>query len=46
LTAAANPPSTNYIYYVLIDPSGKHGFAATASEFAKLEAEARSKGLL
>jgi UPF0755 protein len=46
LTAAANPPVTNYIYYVLIDPSGKHGFAATASDFAKLEAEARAKGLL
>lgn len=46
LTAAAHPPTTNFIYYVLIDPSGKHGFAATASGFAKLEAEARSKGLL
>jgi UPF0755 protein len=46
LTAAAMPPSTNYLYYVLIDPSGKHGFAATASDFAKLEAEARSKGLI
>ena len=46
LTGAANPPTTNYLYYVLIDPSGKHGFAATSAEFAKLEAEARSKGLL
>lgn len=46
LTAAANPPSTNYLYYVLIDPSGKHGFAATASQFDQLEAEARAKGLL
>jgi UPF0755 protein len=46
LTAAANPPSTNYLYYVLIDANGKHGFAATAADFAKLEAEARSKGLI
>jgi UPF0755 protein len=46
LTAAAHPPSTNYLYYVLIDPSGKHGFAATAAEFNKLEAIARSKGLI
>jgi UPF0755 protein len=46
LRAAAAPPNTPYLYYVLIDPSGKHGFAATASEFAKLQAEARAKGLL
>ena len=46
LTAAANPPSTNYLYYVLIDANGKHGFASTAADFAKLEAEARSKGLI
>jgi UPF0755 protein len=46
LQAAASPPTTPYFYYVLIDPSGKHAFATTASEFAKLEAEARAKGLL
>jgi UPF0755 protein len=46
LTAAATPPSTNYLYYVLIDANGKHGFASTAADFAKLEAEARSKGLI
>ena len=46
LQAAASPPTTPYLYYVLIDPSGKHAFATTASEFAKLEAEARAKGLL
>jgi UPF0755 protein len=46
LTAAANPPTTTFVYYVLIDPNGKHGFATTAAEFAKLEAEARSKGLI
>ncbi|MDQ1358749.1 MAG: hypothetical protein QOG44_3122 [Acidimicrobiaceae bacterium] len=46
LTAAANPATTTYIYYVLIDPNGKHGFATTAAEFARLEAEAKSKGLI
>jgi UPF0755 protein len=46
LEAAASPPTTPYLYYVLIDPSGKHAFATTAAEFAKLEAEARAKGLL
>jgi UPF0755 protein len=46
LQAAASPPITPYVYYVLIDPNGKHGFAVTGSEFAKLEAEARAKGLL
>jgi UPF0755 protein len=46
LEAAASPPSTPYLYYVLIDPSGKHAFAVTGSEFQKLEAEARAEGLL
>jgi UPF0755 protein len=46
LTAAATPPTTNFLYYVLSDANGKHAFAATASEFAKLEAAARAKGLL
>ncbi len=46
LTAAANPPTTNYLYYVLIDPDGQQGFAATAADFARLEAVARSKGLI
>jgi UPF0755 protein len=46
LRAATAPPTTPYLYYVLIDPSGKHGFAATDAEFAQLKAEARAKGLL
>ncbi|MDQ6613767.1 MAG: endolytic transglycosylase MltG [Actinomycetota bacterium] len=45
LAAAAHPPSTAYIYYRTVDVNGKHGFAVTAAEFAKLEAEARAKGL-
>ena len=46
LQAAANPPKTTYLYYVLIDPSGKQGFATTDKEFAALKAEAKAKGLL
>ncbi|HSS10670.1 MAG TPA: endolytic transglycosylase MltG, partial [Acidimicrobiales bacterium] len=41
LQAASAPPTTPYLYYVLIDPSGKHGFAVTSTDFAKLQAEAR-----
>jgi len=46
LQAAANPPTTNFLYYVLSDASGKHAFAATARSSDKLVAEARAKGLL
>ena len=46
LQAAANPPTTDFLYYVLSDASGKHAFASTAKEFDKLVADARAKGLL
>ena len=46
LAAALNPTPGTWLYYVLIDPSGKHGFATTNSEFNKLRAEAKAKGLL
>jgi UPF0755 protein len=46
MQAAAAPPTTNYLYYVLSDANGKHAFAATSSDFAKLEAQARAKGLI
>ena len=46
LQAAANPPKTTYLYYVLIDPNGKQGFATTDKEFAALKAQAKAKGLL
>ncbi|MGH9123600.1 MAG: endolytic transglycosylase MltG [Acidimicrobiales bacterium] len=45
LTAAANPPTTNYLYYVVIDSSGKSGFAATAQEFQGLLAQAHANGV-
>jgi len=46
LTAAASPPQTSYLYYVLISPSGKTGFASTSAEFDKLKAQAKAQGLL
>jgi UPF0755 protein len=45
LQAVLDPPPSPHIYYVLIDASGKHGFAATDGEFNRLLAEAKSKGL-
>ena len=46
LQAAAAPPTTSYLYFVVIDPSGKTGFGVTSADFRKLQAEARAKGLL
>jgi len=46
LEAAISPPTTTFIYWVLIDPSGKQAFASTPAEFAALSAQAKSKGLL
>ncbi len=45
LQAAVSPTPGPYIYYVLIEANGKHGFAATDAEFGRLLAEARRKGL-
>ncbi|MDQ6946447.1 MAG: endolytic transglycosylase MltG [Actinomycetota bacterium] len=45
LAASLNPPPSTYLYYVLIDKSGKHAFATTDAEFSKLAAEATAKGL-
>lgn len=46
LQAAANPPTTDFLYYVLSDSNGKHAFTNNAKDFAKLEAQAKAKGLL
>ena len=46
LQAAANPPTTPFLFYVLSDSNGKHAFATTSAEFEKLVAQARAKGLL
>ncbi|MGI9033335.1 MAG: endolytic transglycosylase MltG [Acidimicrobiales bacterium] len=46
LQAALDPPPSSYLYYVLSDANGKHAFATTDAEFARLEADAKAKGLL
>lgn len=46
LVGALNPTPGTWLYYVLIDPSGKHGFATTPAQFEQLRAEAKAKGLL
>jgi UPF0755 protein len=45
LEAAINPPTTTFRFYVLADASGKHAFASTDAEFARLAAECRAKKL-
>jgi len=39
LKAALNPAQTNYLYFVLIDDSGKHYFAETYQEFLKVKSK-------
>lgn len=39
LKAALNPAQTNYLYFVLIDNSGKHYFAETYQEFLKAKSK-------
>jgi UPF0755 protein len=46
LEAALNPTPGPWLYYVLIDPSGKHAFATTDTEFEQLVRQARAKGLI
>ncbi|MCX7831288.1 MAG: endolytic transglycosylase MltG [Actinobacteria bacterium] len=41
LNAAMNPASTDFIYFVLKDESGRHYFAETYSEFLKAKARYR-----
>jgi UPF0755 protein len=45
LEAALDPAAGTWLYYVLINPDGEHGFATTAAQFDQLVAEARSRGL-
>jgi len=46
IEAALEPASGPWLYYVLIDKDGHHAFTSSATEFARLKAEARRKGLL
>ncbi len=45
LEAAINPAETDYLYYVLTDPSGSHTFAETDEEFAEAKKICQEKGL-
>jgi UPF0755 protein len=46
LQAAANPAETAYLYYVLIDKDGTHGFSETLEEHEALKAQAKEDGVL
>ncbi len=46
LRAAIVPANVPFLYYVLIDKSGKHAFATTYAQHLQNVAEARRKGLL
>ncbi len=46
LEAAAHPDESDYLYYVLIDADGKHGFSETLEEHNRKVAQAREDGIL
>ncbi len=46
LKAAADPATTDYLYYVLTSPDGGHSFAATYEEFQAYKAQAKKDGVL
>lgn len=45
LEAAADPPTTDYLYWVEINPDGQLGFASDDSGFERLQAECQAAGL-
>ena len=46
LAAALAPTPGTWLYYVLINANGEHGFATTSREFDRLVVQAHAKGLL
>ncbi len=46
LEAAAVPADTEYLYYVLIDTDGRHGFSETLEEHEAKVEQARADGIL
>jgi UPF0755 protein len=46
IRAALQPAPGPWLFYVLISKDGRHAFTADPTEFARLKAEARRKGLL
>ena len=45
LEAAVDPPDGPWLYYVVIDPDGRHGFAATLDEHNRNIALAKANGV-
>ncbi|MGC8513368.1 MAG: endolytic transglycosylase MltG [Acidimicrobiales bacterium] len=45
LQAAVAPPSTNYLYFVEVNPDGKLGFASSTTGFVSLQAQCKAAGL-
>lgn len=45
LEAAVNPPATNYLYFVEINPDGKLGFASSNAGFQRLQQQCQAAGL-
>jgi UPF0755 protein len=45
LEAAANPPSTTYLYFVEINRDGELGFASTSAGFTQLQAQCQAANL-
>ena len=45
LSAAANPPSTAFLYFVETNPDGKLGFATNTAGFDNLQRQCRAAGL-
>ena len=46
LEAAAEPAETAFYYYVLVDPSGRHGFSETLEEHNRKKQEAKDAGVI
>ena len=46
LEAAAEPADTAFYYYVLVDPSGAHGFSETLEEHNRKKQEAKDAGVI
>jgi UPF0755 protein len=44
LNAAANPPTTSYLYYAVTGPGGQTSFASTPSEDQQIEAQCKAAG--
>jgi UPF0755 protein len=46
IQAAAEPAETDYLFYVLVSPDGRHGFSTTYEEHKEKIAQAKQDGVL